>query len=1195
MDVAGWLPTLLGVGLKSPLPDIGNVHSSVWLPLVLIVAAFAIGQVIANSLRVNEYGWKLGVILSAWLATLAIVTLGDYKLGVDLQGGVILVYKVNLEETKAMSTGDGAPPPKMEEIANVLSSRLNPDGLKEMVIRAMGSDQIEIIIPEVDQAEVDRIKKLITEVGSLKFLILVDNPKIDDDVIEAATAQSLSEGADRNSIFVKDEDKQQLGFWAKLARLEGADEFTRPFKDPSLIGGGCVLRDASTGALIPSQAMSGGIASLLPYLEANRIKHVQVLMRAEPDLEVRGEDLALATMGIGDRGPEIRFEMNPQGANRLGTVTGLNQPKQNTRRRLGIVYDNILISAPTLEDRISERGVIHGNFTREEVNTMVDTLRSGKMPAVLYKEPISENQIGSILGMDTIKKASMAIGVSLAIVLVFVAIYYRFAGFVACLALILNILLTVSFMVMFQAPFTLPGLAGLVLTVGMSVDSNVLIFERIREELAAGANLRMALRNGFERAMTTIIDSNLTTLLTAFVLYRIGTDQVRGFGITLILGILTSMFTAIFCARTIFDIGEKTRWLKTLNMMQLIAPPQINWLKLFAPATVASIVFIAVGLVATAGRGLGLLDIDLVGGTSVTFTLRDPSNIADVREVLDKSFADFKDERTQGKVDFSVIEVNVQGKPAGTVFKVDSSLPKKDTLEDLLQKTFKKADGKEGLVTYSVSFGDLTAKVEVGPSKPAVPMTIDANGSLEPSPVPMDPAPLPNTTPMPEKAAEKPAPATEKPAEPAATPEAKPAEEKPAEPAAEGAKPEEAKPTEEKPATPEAKPAEEKPAAEPAAPATEEKPAEPAKEEAKSSFVTGNSKSFFVAFQAEAAPPAADAPATPEAKPAEEKPAAEPAPVAEEKPAAEAPAPTAEPKPAEAPAAPPTSTAPAAETPATAGNQITTTTKIKFDGSKMSAEALRDRLSEAAQLALNRQPNIMVTSKDADVLDTTALKEWDVSISATADETQRVLDLLKGKLEESPIWETTSEIGGQVSGDTRLRAVAAILISLLGIVAYVWFRFQNLSWGIAAVVALIHDSLVMLGGIAMSYWLVSALGFLQIEEFKISLPVVAAFLTLIGYSINDTIVIFDRIRELKGKSKEITGKMVNDSINQTLSRTILTGGTTLVVVLILYGWGGPGIHAFAFSLVIGVIAGTYSTVFIAAPLLLRMIGAKGDK
>src|SRR2546430_4687746 len=151
-------------------------------------------------------------------------------------------------------------------------------------------------------------------------------------------------------------------------------------------------------------------------------------------------------------------------------------------------------------------------------------------------------------------------------------------------------------MILLQAPLTLPGLAGLVLTVGMSVDSNVLIFERMREELARGAALRMAIRNGFDRAMVTIIDSNLTTLLTAFVLHFIGTDQVKGFGIPLILGILTSMYTAIFCARTVFDIGEPRGRGTTLRMTDFLTNPLADWAEVLDAATVGTVGAVRLGL-----------------------------------------------------------------------------------------------------------------------------------------------------------------------------------------------------------------------------------------------------------------------------------------------------------------------------------------------------------------------------------------------------------------------------------------------------------------------------------------------------------------------------------------------------------------------------------------------------------------------
>jgi SecD/SecF fusion protein len=173
--------------------------------------------------------------------------------------------------------------------------------------------------------------------------------------------------------------------------------------------------------------------------------------------------------------------------------------------------------------------------------------------------------------------------------------------------------------------------------------------------------------------------------------------------------------------------------------------------------------------------------------------------------------------------------------------------------------------------------------------------------------------------------------------------------------------------------------------------------------------------------------------------------------------------------------------------------------------------------------------------------------------------------------------------------------VTSLAVSLIGIVAYVWFRFQKIAWGLAAVAALAHDALAMLTAIAASYWLAPFLGFAGVEEFKISLPVVAAFLTILGYSVNDTIVIFDRLREIRGKSPDITRQMLNDAVNQTLGRTIILAGLTLVVTLILYFFGGPGIHAFAFALVIGVVSGLYTTLVIAAPLLWWLLGKQESR
>jgi SecD/SecF fusion protein len=162
-------------------------------------------------------------------------------------------------------------------------------------------------------------------------------------------------------------------------------------------------------------------------------------------------------------------------------------------------------------------------------------------------------------------------------------------------------------------------------------------------------------------------------------------------------------------------------------------------------------------------------------------------------------------------------------------------------------------------------------------------------------------------------------------------------------------------------------------------------------------------------------------------------------------------------------------------------------------------------------------------------------------------------------------------------------------------IIYLWVRFQRVAFGVAAVVALIHDVFVMIGAIALSSYVAPFLGFLMIDPFKINLAVVAAFLTIIGYSVNDTIVVFDRIREVRGKDPNLTRKMVNDSTNQTLSRTLLTSFTVILVVIVLYIFGGQAIHGLTFALLVGVLTGTYSSIYVAAPILLWMIGKPGPE
>jgi SecD/SecF fusion protein len=227
--------------------------------------------------------------------------------------------------------------------------------------------------------------------------------------------------------------------------------------------------------------------------------------------------------------------------------------------------------------------------------------------------------------------------------------------------------------------------------------------------------------------------------------------------------------------------------------------------------------------------------------------------------------------------------------------------------------------------------------------------------------------------------------------------------------------------------------------------------------------------------------------------------------------------------------------------------------------------------------------------------DNKAYPKWTLKIHLNPEKTKALLTTLEKQVSDSPIFPASSTIGAAVAGNTQRQAIYALVVSWLCMIIYLWVRFQGAAFGIAAVVALIHDVFVMLGAVAVSIYVAPYLGFLMIEPFKINLPIVAAFLTIIGYSVNDTIVVFDRIREIRGKDPNLTRQMVNDSTNQTLSRTLLTSFTVLLVVVVLYLFGGEAVHGFAFALIVGVATGTYSSIYIAAPILLWLIGTDKKK
>ena len=276
---------------------------------------------------------------------------------------------------------------------------------------------------------------------------------------------------------------------------------------------------------------------------------------------VSGRDLRSARPGLDSTGrPAVNFTLTSEGARKFGSVTGAN-----VGRQLAIILDNRVQSAPTINSRITTDGIIEGVFTQQEVQNLSLILRSGALPAELTY--LEERTIGPTLGADSIRSGVMASVVGLLLVVSFMLVYYKLAGVNAIVALIFNLVILLGLMGYIGAVLTLPGIAGFVLTMGIGVDSNVLIFERIKEELAAQRGVRAAVNAGFGRVFLTLLDTHIAAMISAAFLFQFGTGPIRGFAVTLFFGLMANLFTATFVSRTMFELAlSRRRQVTTLSI-----------------------------------------------------------------------------------------------------------------------------------------------------------------------------------------------------------------------------------------------------------------------------------------------------------------------------------------------------------------------------------------------------------------------------------------------------------------------------------------------------------------------------------------------------------------------------------------------------------------------------------------------------
>lgn len=481
--------------------------------------------------------------------TLATALKSGIKLGLDLRGGIHLVLQVQTADALKAERDDAAE----RLVAEVREQGLTIGPLELPTDRSFAI----AVTPQTDERRLDElVKRNLAEwtysaaAGKWTFA-LTDAAR--RQIENNAVAQAVETIRNRVDEFgVAEPLVVQQGTDRILVQLPGIDDPKRVkdlIKNTAFLELKLVQSGPSKNRAELLQPFGGQVPPNLELVEAKAVpgERESSWYLVQKAAVITGRDLKNARPMQGQFGSNhVSFFLNAGGAAKFSEATGKNIGKQ-----LAIVLDNRVQSAPTIQSQISDQGQIEGTFTPEEANDLALVLRAGALPAGLTY--LEERTVGPSLGLDSIKKGITASVVGAILVFIAVILYYRLAGTNAVLALLLNAILLLGAMSLFNATLTLPGIAGFILTIGMAVDSNVLIFERIREELRAGRAPKTAIENGFSKAFATIIDTHLTVIISAVFLFQFGTGPVRGFAVTLILGLLVSIFTAVFVSHTIFE------------------------------------------------------------------------------------------------------------------------------------------------------------------------------------------------------------------------------------------------------------------------------------------------------------------------------------------------------------------------------------------------------------------------------------------------------------------------------------------------------------------------------------------------------------------------------------------------------------------------------------------------------------------
>jgi SecD/SecF fusion protein len=797
----------------------------------------------------------------------------------------------------------------------ILKNRIDQFGTSQPNIQRLpGTGRIQIEIPGADNPA--RVRKLLQGVARLEFWDVIDPNDINSSLMAI------------NAALVKEQQgKQALAAKGTPAKAEEAvpvqadsiSELEKQLQTASTTDsttqGLDSLQNLGVSALFAKSTPAGTFRyDIKDTTEINRIfkrpemknllpRNVGVYWGNKTDKDFGPEALQLYFLDQGRSGqpkitgevindarqdldeytrPAVSMTMNATGTRIWAKMTA-EAASKTPRGRIAIVLDNAVYSAPSVNGEIPNgNSQISGNFTVEEAKDLANILKAGSLPAPT--KIVEEAIIGPTLGEVARNQGLLSTAAGLMLVVLFMIAYYSRGGIVANIALLFNIFFILGILAQFNASLTLPGIAGIVLTIGMAVDANVLIFERIKEEMAHGRRLKDAIKVGYERAFWTIFDSNLTTLLTAFFLFVLGQGPIKGFAITLMIGIITSFFTAVYVSRVIVEWmtrkGDESKITFDTAISRVVKKRKhFEFVKNSRKAYIASSLFIVIGLSMLLVKGLNF-GVDFKGGRAYVVSFSKPVVATDLKLRLSETFEN-----------------------AGTEVK---------------------------------NYGSNTIV------------------------------------------------------------------------------------------------------------------------------------------------------------------------------------------------------------------KVTTAYKID-DDSDIADEEVKQRLIEGIQAITGKKYTDQAT---------------------LVDDTNFAIP-------------SSSKVVATVAEDIKNSAWEASLFSLVGIFIYILIRFRKWQYSAGAIVATLHDTLFVFAAFAI----VGVLG----VNFEIDQVFVAAILTIIGYSINDTVIIFDRIREYIGfGATHDREKIVNDAINDTLARTIITAGTTLLVVLVLLLFGGEVLRGFAFALFIGVLVGTYSSVFIAAPIVIDL-------